>query len=108
MGSHEMGSAEMGVAEIGVAEIGSAEIGSAEIGFPEIGFPEMGSAEMGSAEMGSAEIPPVFWNFPRNGAQLNKPRPSLLFCHHALLYQMLPLVTNALTSCMRDLAYGRD
>jgi hypothetical protein len=50
-----------------------------------MGLAEIGSKEIGSAEIGSAEIPSVFWNFPRNGAQLNKPRPSLLFCHHALL-----------------------
>src|SRR5512135_1416208 len=88
----------MGSTEIGLAEIGSAQVGPKEMAFPEVnpaevGFPEIGSKEIGSAEIGSAEMPSAFWNIPRNGGQLNKPRPSLLFCHHALLQQMLPLAT---------------
>jgi hypothetical protein len=111
IGFPEIGSAEIGFNEIGSAEIGSAEIGSAEIGFNEIGSAEIGSAEIGSAEMdsdeiGSAEIPSVFLNFPRNGGQLNKPRPSLLFRHNPLSYQMLPLVTNTLMSVCETLVYS--
>src|SRR5512135_1187269 len=103
MGAAEIGLAEIGSAQVGPKEMAFSEVNPAEIGFPEVGPKEMGSAEVGSAEVGpkeigsaeirSAEMPSAFWNIPSNGGQLNKPRPSLLFCHHALLQQMVPLAT---------------